>query len=112
MSDIEPEASQSDDLLEIDEMLENNPQPEGSQTTSKNTQRHKHCRKSTKPPAKCWKYFEIEGEDSICKVKIKKPNGEEQICGKSYKYLPGGSTTNMNSHLADEHDLKDFQKKQ
>ncbi|CAG8726062.1 21257_t:CDS:2, partial [Cetraspora pellucida] len=93
MLDIEPEASQSDDLLEIDEI-------------------HKHHCKLTKPPAKCWKYFEIEEEDSICKVKIKKPNEEEQICEKSYKYLPGGSMTNMNSHLADEHDLEDFQKKQ
>ncbi|CAG8792667.1 4944_t:CDS:1, partial [Cetraspora pellucida] len=41
------------DLLEMDEMLENNPQPEGSQTMSKNTQRHKHHCKSTKPSAKC-----------------------------------------------------------
>ncbi|RIB02555.1 hypothetical protein C2G38_2049977 [Gigaspora rosea] len=86
-------------------------QSESSQT-KQNIQKKNKCRhQSGQLVAKCWKYFEVEGEQSIYKIKIKDNNGGEKICGTSYKYLPGWSTTNMNSHLADEHDIVDFQKK-
>ncbi|CAG8527268.1 6812_t:CDS:2 [Gigaspora rosea] len=57
-----------------------------------------------------------QSESSQTKQNIQKKNkcrhqSGEKICGTSYKYLPGWSTTNMNSHLADEHDIVDFQKK-
>ncbi|CAG8652915.1 14658_t:CDS:2, partial [Racocetra persica] len=43
-------------------------------------------------------------KESVCDVKIK-INGKEMKCGKIFKYLSRWSTSNMNSHLADEHDI-------
>ncbi|CAG8665922.1 5190_t:CDS:1 [Racocetra fulgida] len=109
MSGIESEeTSQTDTSLEVDELLEYNLQTEGSQANSK---KYKRRRKTNKKSASCWKYFKIVGEESVCDVKIK-INGKEKNCGKKFKYLPGWSTTNMNSHLADEHDIAEFQKNQ
>ncbi|CAG8760968.1 15764_t:CDS:2 [Cetraspora pellucida] len=75
------EASQAKNSFEVDDVLEEDLQTKGFQSTSKS---HKcHC-KTTRQVVLCWKYFKIEGEKS--------------------------STTNMNSHLADEHDIVKFQK--
>ncbi|CAG8547400.1 6210_t:CDS:2, partial [Dentiscutata heterogama] len=46
-----------------------------------------------------------EGEESVCDVIIK-IDRKEKKCAKRFKYLSGWSTTNMNSHLADEHDIR------
>ncbi|CAG8837692.1 22740_t:CDS:2, partial [Racocetra persica] len=100
--------SQTDNSLEVNELLEDNLQTKGSQANSKKYMRHY---KTNKKSASCWKYFKIVGGESVCDVKIK-INGKEKNCGKKFKYLPGWSTTNMNSHLADEHDIAEFQKNQ
>ncbi|CAG8837581.1 24251_t:CDS:2, partial [Racocetra persica] len=86
------ETSQTDNSLEVDELLEDNLQTEDSQANSK---KYKRRRKTNKKSASCWKYFKIE-----------------KNCGKKFKYLPGWSTTNMNSYLADKHDIAEFQKNQ
>ncbi|CAG8845760.1 26995_t:CDS:2, partial [Gigaspora margarita] len=80
-SDLE-ETSQTENSQEIDPISKVS-QSEGSQTTKPTLQntQKKHKRR------------------------------QEKICGTSYKYLPGWSTSNMNSHLADEHDIIDFPKK-
>ncbi|CAG8630720.1 15687_t:CDS:1 [Cetraspora pellucida] len=107
MSSIESEETlQAENLLEIDDLLEDNLQTEGSQANSK---KHKCCRKTNRQSAPCWKYFKKVGEELVCDVKIK-INRKKKNCGKKFKYLSGWLTSNMNSHLADEHDIVEFQK--
>ncbi|CAG8681477.1 15699_t:CDS:2 [Acaulospora morrowiae] len=48
----------------------------------------------------------LHANESLCESE----SSQESICGKSFKYLPGWSTSNMNLHLADEHDLVEFQR--
>ncbi|CAG8626211.1 5259_t:CDS:1, partial [Cetraspora pellucida] len=62
MSGIEfEEISQTKNSLEVDDLLEDSLQTEGFQASSKT---HKHCHKTNRQPAPCWKYFKIKGEES------------------------------------------------
>ncbi|CAG8847664.1 28530_t:CDS:2, partial [Gigaspora margarita] len=82
-SDLE-KTSQTENSQEIDPISKVS-QSESSQMTKQtlqNTQKKKHRHRLNKLVAKY---------------------GEEKICRTSYKYLSGWSTSNMNLHLADEH---------
>ncbi|CAG8789079.1 21898_t:CDS:2, partial [Cetraspora pellucida] len=96
MSDIEPEASQSDDLLEIDEMLENNSQPSNSssQQTITNMLQSVVPYKGTKKLSIChavaeWliinnRPFEVISGEGFCRFMLQI---DSAFCHSSYKAL-------------------------
>ncbi|CAG8829844.1 41919_t:CDS:1 [Gigaspora margarita] len=72
-SDLE-KTSQTENSQEIDPISKVS-QSESSQITKQTLQdtpkKNKHHHRLDKLVAKCWKYFKVESEQSVCKIKLK-----------------------------------------
>ncbi|CAG8798270.1 1608_t:CDS:1, partial [Gigaspora rosea] len=61
-------------------------------------------RKKRKLKAEAWEYFKIEGSFAVCQVEITQ-DGETKKCGQKYDRTNSNSTSSMNYHIIQEHDI-------
>ncbi|CAG8679612.1 22295_t:CDS:2 [Cetraspora pellucida] len=60
-------------------------------------------RKKCKLIAEAWQYFKIEGNFVVCQVELTQ-DGKKK-CEQKYDYTNSNSTTSMNYHIIQEHDI-------
>ncbi|CAG8587476.1 16202_t:CDS:2 [Cetraspora pellucida] len=68
-------------------------------TTSLPKKRKKH-----KCIAEAWQYFKIEENFAVCQVEITQ-DGKKKKCEQKYDHTNSNSTTSMNYHIIQEHDI-------
>ncbi|CAG8835294.1 26993_t:CDS:2, partial [Gigaspora margarita] len=61
-------------------------------------------RKKYKLKAEAWEYSKIEGLFAVCQVEITQ-DGETKKCGQKYDHTNLNSTSSMNYHITQEHNI-------
>ncbi|CAG8585141.1 17688_t:CDS:2, partial [Racocetra fulgida] len=95
--------------LEFDSEPDNNDNTEeiGSSSKSSNNQKTTGLpkkKKKRKLIAKAWQYFSLVGSSAICQVEIVEDRKTKK-CGRIYDHSNSNSTTTMNYHITQEHDI-------
>ncbi|CAG8835979.1 28230_t:CDS:2, partial [Racocetra persica] len=95
-----------DDDLEFDDDNDNTEEI-GSSSKSSNNQKTGGLPKKKKKRkfiAEAWQYFDLVGSSAICQVEIVE-DGKTKKCGRTYDRSNSNSTTTMNYHITQEHDI-------
>ncbi|CAG8762190.1 15827_t:CDS:1, partial [Dentiscutata heterogama] len=75
------------------------PSSKGKKTTSLPKKRKKRRLR-----AEAWHYFKLEGNFAVCQVEIIQ-DGKKKKCGIKYDHTNSNSTSSMNYHIIQEHDI-------